>query len=1213
MTKEHARSVRINLIVCLALVCVTPDVWALTLANEPLFVTAPVKPNVILAIDDSGSMDAEILLPTNDGALWWNRANESFVGLGRGDQDFPGAVNYNHVGEANANWKKYVYIFPIGVESGARIYQDEDYDHYAVPPTPEFAFVRAAEYNRGYYDPQKSYLPWPSSYGQTFDNAIPTAAQTDPVIGSITVDLTGDMTRSSSNWTFRLQPGMRDAAGNVVSEAQHGTFTYFPATYYSVSADDVCATPSPTDYTAFVADPSVHPSGVDAIGPDGRCLVKHEIKPGQSFPSGRSYEDELKNFANWFTYHRKRHLAMRGGTLSAFSTASGIRTGVFAFNNRPTTLSIIDFDTQRLSFFDTLKALVGSGGTPTRESLNYIGTQLRRTAEPAPVTLQCQKNFAILFTDGFAVPSSLSTIGNEDNYSGVPYADNFSDTLGDVAMYYYKNNLRPDLELAEVPVSNGCRTASPNPLLDCNKNLHLVTYGVGLGVTGTLFGDAYATRADAHSVPPVWPEPDAARNPVQIDDLYHAAVNGRGELLNAQTPDEIAEKMNQVLSSILDAISSASSVAANSTSVSTGTVVFQSRFNSSAWQGQLLAFDLQADGRIPASYLWDAGTVLGNQTAATRKILTLGRDSRDGIPFRWTDISAQTDMRQAELLNTDAFGASDGRGSQRVDFLRGSLVEGFRARGSKLGDIVHSSPLHVGPPQGGYLDAAYGTFASSMGTRDNVIYVGANDGMLHGFDASTGEEIIAYVPSSVYANLSRLTDPDYGQTLLPHRYFVDGSPMAADVRLAGNWRTVLAGGLNAGGQGYYALDITDPSAYAENSAAAADTVLWEFTDEDDPDLGYTYNQPLVNYDTWQSAQIAKMNNGKWALIVGNGYNNTWPDDNVSATGHASLFILYIEDGADGSWSAADYAKIDTGAGSPLIPNGLGTPTPIDMDGDGDIDIAYAGDLYGNLWKFDLTGAVPSNWTSGLLYRAVDSGGNAQPITTAVMALRHPRGGYLVGFGTGKYLELADLSSTERQTLYGIWDSALNGSVTPVSAGRADLVEQSVLAVIPRSNTDYRVTSANAVDFTAKKGWFMDLPTLGERVAYNPVPRDKRFVFVTSIPDVDPCAAGGTGWVMELDYLTGSRLSEPPFDVNGDLMISGLDLVEYEDEGETHQIPASGVDVGIGIPTTPTVIGRDQRTEFKLMSGSSGQMATLLEGKSFISGRLSWKQRIREGN
>jgi len=1199
----------LGLVVICTLMSAAMDASALSLANEPLFVTTPVKPNVILGIDDSGSMDSEVVMPTNDGALWWNTDTLSFVGLDRTDAASPGTLNYNDTGQSISPWHKYVYLFPIGTGAGRRVYGDGS-GHYAVAPTAEFAFARCSSYNRAYYDPFKTYLPWPSSYGQTFAESVPTAAATDPVQGAVTLDLTADIASAGTNWTFRLQPSMRNASGQQVADtAMDGNFTYFPATYYSVDTDGLCPSPVPSSYTDFVANPALLPAGIDAIAPDGQCLIEYQIKPGNTFPSGRTYEDEIQNFANWFTYHRKRHQAMRSGILNAFAGISGIRAGLFGFNDRPSTLAILDIDTDRFQFYDTLKGLVGSGGTPTREALNFIGEQLMRTGGSAPITRHCQKNFAILFTDGFAVPTSISGIGNEDGAAGAPYEDDYSSTLGDIAMRYYANNLRQDLTAHGVPTSNGCRSASPNPLLDCNDQLHMVTYGVGLGVQGTIYGDTHSTRADAHAIPPLWPQPNITRNPVQIDDLYHATVNGRGELFNAATPDAIAGNMNQVLSSILDAISSASSVAANSTSVSTGSRIFQSRFHSSTWRGQLLAFDVDYDGTIPANPLWDAGAVLNVRAPATRTVFTLSRDSRDGIPFRWSDLAAQTDTLQADLLNADAYGAVDSRGDERVAFLRGNSVAGFKPRNYKLGDIVQSSPLHVGKPQGGHGSAAYASFASAMSTRRQMIYVGANDGMVHGFDAQTGAETLAYVPSVVYPNLSRLTDPDYGQTLLPHRYFVDGSPMSADVYVGGSWMTILAGGLNGGGQGYYALDITDPAGFAETSAAALDIVLWEFTDEDDADLGYTYNQPLINYGAMQSAQIAKTNDGKWSLIVGNGYNNTQADGHGSATGHAALFVLDIEAGMDGSWDAADYTKIGTGAGSVATPNGLATPTPVDIDGDGDIDIAYAGDLAGNIWKFDLTDSTASSWSVDLLYAAVDSSGNPQPVTTALMVLPHPNGGHMVSFGTGQYLEVADLSTTDEQSLYGLWDAALNGSASTITGGRANLVEQSVLATIRVSNTDLRITSDHAVDYGTKRGWYMDLPTSGERVGYNPIVRDRRFVFVTLIPDVDPCAAGGSGWIMELDYLSGSRLAQSPFDVNGDLAISGMDLVDFTEDGNTTKVPASGIALDIGIPATPTVIGRDERTEFKVISGSSGDMATLLEGKSIAGGRLSWKQII----
>jgi type IV pilus assembly protein PilY1 len=1227
------------------LTLVAIDAYPLDLADAPLFLTTPVEPNLMLVIDDSGSMDSEVLMPANDGALWWHTGDQSFVGRDSDDQLSTGVINYNYVGTADNTWKKYVYIFPIDTGLGRRIYGDSTNDHYAIPPRPEYAFARSAEYNKAFYDPLKTYLPWSSSYGTTFADATPTAARTDPVRGTATLNLTANINRSDGNWTFRLQPGMRNAAGTVVAAVENATFDYYPATYYVVTDASLgydgtrsCSSPTNTDYAAFVANPSILPSGVDAIAPDGKCLVKYEVKAGRSFPRGRTYDEEMQNFANWFTYHRKRHLGMRGGILSAFSDLSGFRAGLFTLNNRVSPVPILDFDTQKTNFLNTLQNFVGSGGTPTREALKHAGDQYLRTDASAPITEYCQKNFSIVFTDGFAtpLPAGVPDVDNEDGSEGTPYADTFSDTLGDIAMKFYRDNLRPDLTAGEVQVSPACPNAPPpddedgmdeppdleqmptlNPLLDCNRDLHMVTFAVGLGVRGNIFGVTHNTRADAFDPanpdnPITWQEPNILRNPVQVDDLYHATINGRGQMLNATTPDEISLKMRAVMEAIRNEIGSSSATAANSTSLQTDSQIFQARFDSSDWSGQLLAYNLDDSGNIEDPAAWDAGDEINGQSAASRDILTYGRDSRDGIPFTWDAISAQGDATQATSLNTDAFGTLDNLGLERVAFLRGEEVTGFRTRSSKLGDIVYSSPLYVGSPRGRHPGESYGDFIIANRDRDPIIYVGANDGMLHGFDLDTGEERVAYVPGPVYPNLSHLTDPDYGNENLPHRYFVDGSPMSADIEFGDDWMTVLLGGLNAGGQGYYALDVTDPDDFSE--VDAADLVLWEFTDEDDADLGFSYNSPPIEFVTGQSSQIAKMNNGEWALIVGNGYNSTQADGHASATGHAALFVLFIEDGADGTWDSGDYVKIDTGAGTTDAPNGLATPRPMDIDGDGDVDVAYAGDLEGNLWKFDLTSATAGSWTARHLFSAVNDDSVPQPITSAPVAVRHPDGGYMVSFGTGKYLERTDVENIDVQTFYGIWDNRIDGSVVEVT-GRDQLVEQKVLAVVPVNGYDYRITSDNAVDYAEKRGWYMDLPTTGERVVFNPIVRPLRTVFVTLIPIAsDPCAGGGSGWVMELDYLSGARFRVSPFDVNGDFTISDLDLVTFTPtEGEPSvSVTVGGVNLGGGIPTTPTVLALSgQEGELKFVSGTKGGIGKVFEFNPDDYGRISWRQILGE--
>lgn len=901
--------------------------------------------------------------------------------------------------------------------------------------------------------------------------------------------------------------------------------------------------------------------------------------------------------------------------------AGGVRVGLSAYNGGDggSLLELIDDldSTKRSAVKSKVNGLSPSGSTPLAETLSDIGRYFstgysgdlelhpdsgspsnESVAEvfnnhsiddngltiTSPIQYACQKSFAVLMSDGRPQSDqSISTFlqdydadcsgsnagncGSDDQKNDRTYESSGSDYLDDVAQALYEIDLRPDLS----------KTGS-------QKN-NILTYTIG-------FADEQVIN-----------------DPLMQD----TADQGGGLFLTAENSDELTTALQNAFADIIDKTSSASSAATNSTSLITGSQVYQASFNSADWSGQLLALDIDLQGDISITEDWDAGDVIDAQSPSSRNIITFSRDTKDGIPFTWSDISGLTNTAQADDLNNDASGSPDSLGSDRVDFLRGTDVSGFRTRASKLGDIVNSSPFYVGSPKAGYLDSSYATFASSNASRAPIIYVGANDGMLHGVDAVTGAEKIAYVPGPVYPNLSQLTDPDYGQSSLPHSFFVDGSPMVADVQLSSNWKTVLAGGLNGGGQGYYALDITNPSNFSESNAASL--LLWEFTDEDDADLGYTYNLPPLSPLTNQSAQIAKMNNGKWAVIVGNGYNSTETDGYASTTGNAVLFLLFVQEGADGTWSSGDFTKIDTGTGLTSTPNGLATPMPVDTDGDGDIDIAYAGDLEGNLWKFDLTDSSSSNWTVAKLFTAKDIGNNVQPITTVPMVVPHPNGGYMVGFGTGQYLESADLNTTSTQTLYGIWDDEPGGSVSTISGTRSvKLVEQTVIDVVTVSGADYRLTSNNSVDYSSKRGWFMDLPTSGERVAFNPIARDQRFVFVTLIPDSsDACAAGGSGWLMELDYQTGSRLSEPPFDVTGDKKINDSDKIAYDSDNDgdidddDDDLPPTGKKLD-GIPMTPTVVDKDEETEVKIISQSTGVLETLVEKKSASSsGRLSWWQ------
>lgn len=623
-----------------------------------------------------------------------------------------------------------------------------------------------------------------------------------------------------------------------------------------------------------------------------------------------------------------------------------------------------------------------------------------------------------------------------------------------------------------------------------------------------------------------------------------ATKGGTGTAFDASNTTTLNSAFNTIFSNILAESGAAAAVALTSGSVIAGGKIYQGEFNSADWSGDLVAYNTNPSTGAITTVAWRGGSVLNGQNYDTgRRIITHKPSTGGGIPFRWptnpaSPTSSELDVSQVIALNTNVSSVNDGDGQNRLNFLRGQTgISGFRSRLiSVLGDLVNSAPAYVGVPAFNYPDAleaqSYNSFRIAHGTRTPMLYVGANDGMLHAFDAATGQERLAYVPSKVYANLSKLTSPTY-----THQYYVDGSPTVVDTFYSNAWHTTLVASLGAGGQGLFALDVTNPSTFSE--ANASSIVKWEYSDAD---MGYVYGQP----------SIVKLNTGAWAAVFSNGYNNSEADGSASTTGYAYLYIVNIETGAL-------IAKISTKAGSVGTPNALAAPTLIDRDGDGDVDYAYAGDLLGNMWKFDLcdednqgrcdnssTGWGVAFGTAASpqpLFVARDAGGNPQPITGAVEVSRHHTGdGYQLYFGTGKYLESSDIANTDTQTFYSLWDMAVSPSTI---SGRSVLQQQTITNSLTVTGKQYRTSSSNAVDWdgsvtgTIQRGWYMDL-TSGERVVSEPSLFSRRVLFTTLIPNATACSGGGTGWLMELDATTGGALGGPTFDVNGDGVVDSND-------------------------------------------------------------------------
>ena len=420
---------------------------------------------------------------------------------------------------------------------------------------------------------------------------------------------------------------------------------------------------------------------------------------------------------------------------------------------------------------------------------------------------------------------------------------------------------------------------------------------------------------------------------------------------------------------------------------------------------------------------------------------------------------------------------------------------------------------------------SYSAFMSDHATRKPYLYVGANDGMLHAIDAATGQEKFAYVPNLVFSKLSRQTATPY-----LHQYTVDGSPVVRDVFYGGGWHSLLVSGLRAGGKGLFALDVTDPSGVTETTASSV--VRWEVANDD---LGHVFAQPA----------LVKTNDEKWSVIVGNGYN--------SRTGRAQLLVIDAETGAVTK-------LLDTGVGDAASPNGLSGVAPGDVDGDGKVDAVYAGDLNGNLWKFDLAGGSSTSWGVALGGTPLFAAGLTQPITVRPDVGPHPKGGFVVTFATGRYLAPGDVASSDLQTAYGIWDK-LGGTVTVTKTQlQQQIIETGTTTTdsgeefrfsthrvgVARDTSlgDDLPTTPPATFYADKRGWYFDLPTSGERVVADPAIRGGRAIFTSIIPTVSTdCKPGGTSWVMEVDLLTGNRLDRATFNTNTDTVVDDKDFLK----------------------------------------------------------------------
>ncbi|KMQ81918.1 MULTISPECIES: pilus assembly protein [Stutzerimonas stutzeri subgroup] len=808
----------------------------------------------------------------------------------------------------------------------------------------------------------------------------------------------------------------------------------------------------------------------------------------------------------------------------------------------------------------------------------------------SPIQYRCQKNFGVILTDGLpthdasfpdndpdrdnpevAGANNIPDWDGKNEPSDMPYSDGTLSGTGEGSTFYLDDIAKFAYDIDLIKSGTDLAGKSFNDSAHLKQNLH--TYTVGFAVDNQMLEDA--------------------------------AEYGHGAYYTANDSNQLTNALNSALQSIRQQISSASAVSANTKRIQEGALIYQARYNSTEWTGEVLAYRVNMDGTV-GSVAWrtsDSGTF---PEPADRRIFTYNDDANftgsRGQALTWSNLNA---AQQASLTKT---GETDNANAlKRLSWLRGGsdgvaleapyAGQRLRSRSSLLGDIVNSDPVYVGKQNNGYNvpnDAtddtepadSYLAYVDGKADETSLLVVGANDGMLHGFDAATGVESFAYVPASVFRKraispgatpgLMALTESDYS-----HQFYVDGSFGLGDLYDNG-WKTYLVGALGYGGRGIFALDMTDRS-FDESD------IRWERTAPDtnlstDPwnDLGYQFGEPTV-------ARMLIGQSDRYVTIFGNGYD--------SNAGRAALYVV------DSITGEVIKKLVVTDPDGSTAPNGLSTATAF-YDANRRVTHVYAGDVLGNLWKFNLSSSNTNQWSSSLLFKARDSD-TRQPITAKVRVRQHPEGGRLVIFGTGQYLVSGDKLNTELQTIYGIWDRDLSGNNV---VSKLRLLEQEFVNETTSNGQQYRVLTQKPIDWATHHGWYINLRVGnaaldGERIVATPSLSKERVLFTTFIPRSDPCLSGGESWLLGVDGLSGGRLADSLFDVNNDRYFDSADIVSCG----TAQCAPSGFKLPDGTMDAPGNLFGDG-SDYGYNSGLGGEVDQFdLSGSGGSPGRMSWRQ------
>ncbi|MBS0456563.1 MAG: pilus assembly protein [Proteobacteria bacterium] len=1104
--------------------CTLPAMAGISIPNTPLQSGSPIPANITVLIDDSGSMYWRY--------LYIHNADASFpkIAIPKGVDGASSATTSSGSGDevSNDNFGACGTCVVTGDASSSKGGYNQT----------KYMVDKSSATNGLYYNPSVTYTPWYHPDGTQLPGVSYNAVATHHEFANYSYTSPGGATISTTSASV-------DLSGYI-------------NTYYvlqSPSADRSQASnyyrfqilPDGTIWRSQLAQTNTgNTAGKgcnDAAGAAGTVDWRNCTRVT---PTGRTETAEKQNFANWYTFYETRIKTAKASLTAAFSNLGilprvGFRTiwnrnnsdipvgtdnGLFEDKASPAT-------NNKTKWFNSVVNAIASSGTPLRSALASVGSYYSQTSASGPygpesgsAQLSCRQNFTILTTDGYWNQSYTdSTVGTADNGAPYPFGSSASYTLADVAYYYWKNDLRPDL-------TNNVPTSTADPA----NWQHMTLFTISIGAHGTL-DPATVLNWIATNTPFTWPVPTHDQV-TTIDDLFHAAINGHGKFVIASNPTDFVNALVGALDTIAQRTSASSNVSVSGARLTTTSQLFQSNFIIGKWTGDLGAYPISTGGVVSSTPTWLASQHIPTWNA--RPIYTWNGSA--GVSF-------------PTAAQTTALG-----GANVADYIRGDQSKeqsnggSYRNRSSILGDMIDSSPVYQ-PAD-----------TSVVPSTPAVVYVGGNDGMLHAFNGSTGVEMFDYVPAGVnMSNLQTLANPNYA-----HQYFVDGSIVVSTKKQTttptdSTGKNILVGVLGRGGNTVYALDVSDPANFN------ATKVLWEYQDAD---MGNSLGTPV----------IARMNTGDPAVIIGNGYNSASGHSVFYVLNIRTGALIAKLDTKAGDnvsnfngmatpkgWDADRNGTVDTIYGGDL----LGNMWEWDVS---DSNPANWGPEYG-------TAAAPQPFyvakDAGGNRQPITSG-----LTIGLNPVDFSR---WIFFGTGSYLTNGDPTNKNVQSWYAMQDPgpAVPNGPTQIT-GRAMLKQRSIVtSTVVNGNTVRAFGAATSGDMAGYKGWYVDwnYPSAqGERIVSDSTLLGNILLAASIIPSNNACDVGGSGFINAIDAFTGGAVTNPFFDINGDGVVNSGDTITAPGGG---QLAAGSIDLGVGMPSLPVFIQKVITTTGS--SGNIGQV------------------------